>query len=125
MRDLKTIFKKSEKKGRVVLVAYPCPSRHDSLLVIDPRKWGDLGQYCPILKEVVRDDSSRIYPQTLKQIQVQGGKIVIIVRNSNRGEKCEISFYSVRADEEASAKPFKVLKVDAGIMGLRVSQNQR
>lgn len=73
----------------------------------------------------MRDESSRPYPQVLRQIQSQGGKIVTIVCDSNLGEKCGIAFYSVKDDEEASAKPFKVLKVDAGILGLRVSHDQR
>lgn len=73
----------------------------------------------------MKDESSQPYPQVLRQIQSQGGRIITMVRNSNRGEKCGIAFYSVKDDEEASAKPFKVLKVDAGILGLRVSHDQR
>lgn len=73
----------------------------------------------------MRDESSRPYPQVLKEIQSQGGKIVTMVRNSSHEENCGIAFYSVREDEEASAKPFKVMKVDAGILGLRVSHDQR
>lgn len=73
----------------------------------------------------MKDESSRPYPQVLRQIQSQGGRIITMVRNSNRGEKCGIAFYSVKDNEEASAKPFKVLKVDAGILGLRVSHDQR
>nr|XP_034323038.1 F-box/WD repeat-containing protein 5 [Crassostrea gigas] len=73
----------------------------------------------------MKDESSQPYPQVLRQIQSQGGRIITMVRNSNRGEKCGIAFYSVKDNEEASAKPFKVLKVDAGILGLRVSHDQR
>lgn len=84
-------------------------------------RWQQARKHVPPMK----DESSRPYPQVLRQIQSQGGKIVTMVRDSDCGEKFEIAFFSVKDDEEVCATPFKVLKVDAQIIGLRVSHDQR
>ncbi|XP_065944384.1 uncharacterized protein [Magallana gigas] len=84
-------------------------------------RWQQTRKHVPPMK----DESSRPYPQVLRQIQSQGGKIVTMVRDSDCGEKFEIAFFSVNDDEEVCAAPFKVLKVDAKIIGLRVSHDQR
>nr|XP_034323036.1 uncharacterized protein LOC105327008 isoform X2 [Crassostrea gigas] len=84
-------------------------------------RWQQTRKHVPPMK----DESSRPYPQVLRQIQSQGGKIVTMVRDSDCGEKFEIAFFSVKDDEEVCATPFKVLKVDAKIIGLRVSHDQR
>eukprot|EP00105_Crassostrea_gigas_P010331 XP_011425571.2 PREDICTED: uncharacterized protein LOC105327008 [Crassostrea gigas] len=82
-------------------------------------RWQQTRKHVPPMK----DESSRPYPQVLRQSQ--GGKIVTMVRDSDCGEKFEIAFFSVKDDEEVCATPFKVLKVDAKIIGLRVSHDQR
>lgn len=84
-------------------------------------RWQQTRKHVPPMK----DESSQPYPQVLRQIQSQGGKIVTMVRDSDCAEKSEIAFFSVKDDEEVCATPFKVLKVDAKIIGLRVSHDQR
>ncbi|XP_065944062.1 uncharacterized protein [Magallana gigas] len=84
-------------------------------------RWQQTRKHVPPMK----DESSRPYPQVLMQIQSQGGKIVTMVRDSDCGEKFEIVFFSIKDDEEVCAAPFKVLKMDAKIIGLRVSHDQR
>ncbi|XP_062607763.1 uncharacterized protein LOC134269576 [Saccostrea cucullata] len=73
-----------------------------------------------------KEEESRPYCEVLRGIQGTGGKIIQLVHSSRHDiDRCSITFYAVKEGEATSAKPFKKLKMDAGILGLRTSLDHR
>ncbi|XP_061172307.1 uncharacterized protein LOC133181746 [Saccostrea echinata] len=76
--------------------------------------------------QMTKEDDCRPYSEVLREIQVKGEKIIQLVHCSRRDEdKCTVAFYAVKEGEVTSVKPFKKLKMDAGILGLRMSLDHR
>ena len=71
-------------------------------------------------------EESRPHGEVLQEIVSQGRKIILMVHSSRRlEEKCFIALYAVKEDETNPGKPFKKLGVNGGILGLRLSPDQR
>jgi hypothetical protein len=68
----------------------------------------------------------RPYCDVIREIQASGRKIILIVHSFPRDEeRCQIAMYAVKEGEVNVTKPFKSLTMNAGILGLRITPDNR